>query len=93
MAANCSPTSLAVIKQQVLSDLDCGYFDGLARSYRSMAYMSTSADFREGIDSLLEKRPPTFPPLASDFDPAKVTGADIPGQDIIPMDYMGSPPR
>ena len=88
MAANCSPTSLALIKHQVLTDLDAGYADGMSRSYRAMAYMSVSADFREGIDSFLEKRAPTFPPLAAGFDAGKVTAAEMPAQDIVPMEYM-----
>jgi enoyl-CoA hydratase/carnithine racemase len=88
MAANCSPTSLALIKHQVLTDLDAGYLEGMSRSYRAMAYMSVSADFREGIDSFLEKRSPTFPPLASGFNAAKVTAAELPAQDIVPMEYM-----
>jgi enoyl-CoA hydratase/carnithine racemase len=88
MAANCSPTSLALIKHQVLTDADAGYFEAMSRSYRAMAFMSVSADFREGIDSFLEKRPPTFPPLAPDFSPAAVTGAELSATEIVPMDFM-----
>jgi enoyl-CoA hydratase/carnithine racemase len=88
IAANCSPTSLALIKHQVLTDADADYFDGMARSYRAMAYMSVSTDFREGIDSFLEKRSPAFPPLDASFDPAAVTGADLAATAIAPMEYM-----
>lgn len=88
IAANCSPTALALIKHQVLTDADAGYLDGLTRSYRAMAYMSVSADFREGIDSFLAKRPPAFPPLAPSFNASDVTAAEMPAQDIVPQNYM-----
>jgi enoyl-CoA hydratase/carnithine racemase len=88
MATNCSPTSLALIKHQVLADLEADYFDGMSRSYRAMAYMSVSVDFREGIDAFLQKRDPVFPPLKAGFDAATVTTAEMPAKDIVPMEYM-----
>jgi hypothetical protein len=50
-----------------------------------MAAMATGPDFREGIGSFLQKRPPTFPPLAGDLRPAAITDADIPALAIDPM--------
>lgn len=88
IAANCSPTSLAMIKHQVLTDLDVGYAEALGRAYRAMAFMADGKDFREGIDSFLDKRPPSFPPLPSGFAASTVTGAEMPAQDIVPMDFM-----
>jgi hypothetical protein len=39
-----------------------------------MGYAATAPDFREGIDSYLQKRQAEFPPLSADFDPRAVTG-------------------
>jgi enoyl-CoA hydratase/carnithine racemase len=88
IAANCSPTSLAMIKHQVLTDLDAGYAEGLGRAYRAMSFASVGSDFREGIDSFLAKRAPAFPPLQPGFDAGKITDAEMPAQDIVPQDYM-----
>jgi enoyl-CoA hydratase/carnithine racemase len=87
VATNCSPTSLAFLKHQVLTDLDASYDEGLARSYRAMAFCAAGSDFREGIDSFLAGRPPMFPPLRSGFSVADVTGAEIPALDIDPKDF------
>jgi len=54
-----------------------------------MAIATTSADFREGIDSFLQKRPPVFPPLAYGLDPAAVTGAELPELGIVPGEVLG----
>jgi enoyl-CoA hydratase/carnithine racemase len=78
LAANCSPTSMALIKHQVLTDLDARYDEALDRAYRAMAATAEGPDFREGIDSFLQKRPPRFPPLAGDMRPAAITGAELP---------------
>jgi enoyl-CoA hydratase/carnithine racemase len=78
IAANCAPTSLALIKHQTLTDLDVDFEGAIHKAYRTMAYTATSNDFREGVDSYVEKRPPAFPPLPDDFDPAAITGADMP---------------
>jgi hypothetical protein len=43
-----------------------------------MAATAEGPDFREGIDSFLQKRPPRFPPLAGDMRPAAITGAELP---------------
>jgi enoyl-CoA hydratase/carnithine racemase len=85
LAASCSPTSMALIKHQVLTDLDATYDEAMRRAYRAMAVMATGPDFREGIDSFMEKRPPRFPPLADDLRPAAITGAEIPALGIDPM--------
>jgi enoyl-CoA hydratase/carnithine racemase len=75
IAANCSPTSMAVIKHQLHADLQQGFPTALEQTYRAMAHMATTADFREGVDSYLHKRAPHFPPLADDLDPRRITGA------------------
>ena len=74
IAANCSPTSLALIRSQLHDDLQSDFGSSLSRTYRAMGYAAAGSDFREGIDSYLEKRPAQFPPLPADFDPRAVTG-------------------
>jgi enoyl-CoA hydratase/carnithine racemase len=82
IAASCSPASLALIKHQTLTDLDVGFERAMHKAYRTMSYTSTSTDFREGVDSYVQKRPPAFPPLPDDFDAAVITGADMPAAHI-----------
>lgn len=63
MAAHCSPSSLAVIKQQVYSDLMREAVDASSRSETLMHESLRRPDVIEGITSFFEKRPPHFPPL------------------------------
>jgi enoyl-CoA hydratase/carnithine racemase len=85
LAANCSPTSMAIIKHQVLTAIDASYEEGMRGAYRAMAALATGPDFREGMDSFLQKRPPKFPPLRAGLRPAEVTGTRMPVLDIDPM--------
>jgi enoyl-CoA hydratase/carnithine racemase len=85
LAANCSPASMALIKHQVLTDLDASYEQALRRGYRAMAALAVGPDFREGIDSFIAKRPPMFPPLSADLRPADITGAPMPALAVDPM--------
>ncbi|MCW2529482.1 MAG: putative enoyl-CoA hydratase/isomerase [Pseudonocardiales bacterium] len=80
MARNCSPLSMALIRAQLQSDLQTDFSTALGGTYRAMSYAVTKPDFREGIDSYMQKRPPSFAPLAVDFDPRAVIGA--PGDEI-----------
>jgi enoyl-CoA hydratase/carnithine racemase len=89
IAANCSPLSLAFIRHQLHVDQQAGLEATLRRAYAAMAIATTSADFREGIDSFLQKRPPVFPPLAYGLDPAAVTGAELPELGIVPGEVLG----
>jgi enoyl-CoA hydratase/carnithine racemase len=86
LAASCSPASMAIIKHQVLTDLDAGYEQAMRRAYRAMAVLAEGPDFREGIDSFIQRRPPKFPPLPAGLDPVAITGTDIPALTIDPMD-------
>ncbi|HEX2212268.1 MAG TPA: enoyl-CoA hydratase [Mycobacterium sp.] len=66
IAANCSPSSLAVIKQQVYADTMRDVFDASDHAEKLMHESMTRTDFIEGITSFFEKRPPNFPPLKED---------------------------
>ncbi len=79
LARNCSPAAMAVIRHQVLADLDASFEDACRRSYAVMEVLNSGADFREGVDSFVQKRPPAFRPLADDLDPEKITGVLVPG--------------
>jgi enoyl-CoA hydratase/carnithine racemase len=63
IAANCAPSSLAVIKQQVYSDTMRDVFEASDRAEKLMHESMQRPDFIEGITSFFEKRPPNFPPL------------------------------
>jgi hypothetical protein len=60
----------------VHDDLQSDFGSALRQAYRAMGHAATAPDFREGVDSYLQNRPPVFPPLAPGFDPRAVTGGD-----------------
>ena len=66
IAANCAPSSLAVIKQQVYADTMRDVFEASDRAEKLMHESMQRPDFIEGITSFFEKRPPNFPPLKED---------------------------
>lgn len=66
IAANCAPSSLAVIKQQVYADTMRDVFDASDHAEKLMHESMTRPDFLEGITSFFEKRPPNFPPLKTE---------------------------
>jgi enoyl-CoA hydratase/carnithine racemase len=61
IAANCAPTSLAVIKQQVYADTMRDVFEASAVAEKLMGESMLRPDFIEGITSFFEKRAPNFP--------------------------------
>ena len=63
IAANCAPSSLAVIKQQVYADTMRDVFEASDHAEKLMHESMTRPDFIEGITSFFQKRPPHFPPL------------------------------
>jgi enoyl-CoA hydratase/carnithine racemase len=64
IAANCAPSSLAVIKHQVYADTMRDVFEASAVAEKLMHESMLRPDFIEGITSFFEKRPPNFPPLS-----------------------------
>jgi len=63
LAVNVSPTSMAVMKRQVYTHPSMSVDDALAESNRLMAESLRRPDFKEGVASFVEKRPPDFAPL------------------------------
>jgi len=61
IAANCAPSSLAVIKQQVYADTMRNVSDASDDAEKLMHESMQRPDFIEGITSFFEKRQPNFP--------------------------------
>lgn len=60
LAERCSPASLAVMKQQVYEQLHAGLAAAEADARRRMLESFGRPDFAEGVQSFLERRPPSF---------------------------------
>jgi enoyl-CoA hydratase/carnithine racemase len=63
LAAKSSPTSIKLMKQQVYRDLMSSLGPAMKEANRMMLESLGREDFREGVTSYLEKRPPRFPRL------------------------------
>jgi len=61
VAAHCSPTSLRIMKRQVWQHLTESLGHAEKEAIRLMIESFDRPDFREGVMSFLEKRPPSFP--------------------------------
>lgn len=64
LASSCSPTSMALMKQQVYGDYDKTLHESLAEANRLMLESFTRPDFGEGVSSFLERRQPRFEPVS-----------------------------
>jgi enoyl-CoA hydratase/carnithine racemase len=60
LAANCSPTSMAIMKRQVYQQLTASLGPAEKEAIQLMLESFGRPDFREGVMSFLEKRPPKF---------------------------------
>ena len=61
LAAKCSPASMAVMKRQVYEQLHSGLGPAEREARRLMLASFGRPDFKEGVRSFVEKRPPQFP--------------------------------
>ena len=66
LATHVSPTSLRVMKAQVYRHLHVGLGDALRESNSWMDESLKREDFREGVHSFLERRPPNFRRVSAD---------------------------
>jgi len=63
LAVNASPTSISVMKSQVYRDQLRGVVEANDDAVALMVESLKRTDFKEGVASFLEKRPPNFAPL------------------------------
>jgi enoyl-CoA hydratase/carnithine racemase len=64
LASESSPSSMATIKRQVYADCERGLDDALEEANRLMVASFSGHDFAEGVQSFLERRAPSFAPVA-----------------------------
>lgn len=63
LAATTSPTSLMVMKQQVYKHLNAALGEAMRETNTLMDESLAREDFKEGVRSFIEKRPPKFKPV------------------------------
>jgi enoyl-CoA hydratase/carnithine racemase len=63
LATFSSPTSMGVIKRQLLADLERGLSESYADAVGLMMASLEAPDLSEGVASFVERREPRFPPL------------------------------
>jgi enoyl-CoA hydratase/carnithine racemase len=66
LARTSSPTSMAIMKRQVYEQLHRGLGEAEYDSQRLIIESFGRGDFKEGVSSFVEKRPPDFPRLPLD---------------------------
>jgi enoyl-CoA hydratase/carnithine racemase len=63
LALNVSPSSMAVMKRQVYNDYGKDVASASKEALRLMGESFSRPDFKEGVQSFLQKRSPEFPPV------------------------------
>lgn len=68
LATGSSPRAMAAIRRQVWGDLSRGYTEANALWFEAMLRLNSpdNPDFAEGVNAMVEKRPPLFAPLPPD---------------------------
>jgi enoyl-CoA hydratase/carnithine racemase len=61
LATAVAPTSITATKRQIYADLNRDVGSALTEAAALLGSMTATADYREGVAALREKRPPTFP--------------------------------
>jgi len=67
LAMNVSPSSMAVMKRQVYADYGNDVSRSTTEALRLMQESFTRPDFKEGVQSFLQKRQAEFPPVNPDL--------------------------
>ena len=60
LATRCSPYAMSLIKQQLRDDQERGFVDGRDAARALLATAKQAPDYREGVRSFIERRPPRF---------------------------------
>ena len=69
LASRSAPVSIQVIKRQVCKHLSVGLGEAAKESLQLMAESLGRPDFREGVVSYVEKRPPKFARVTAPYEP------------------------
>lgn len=75
LAATSSPTSMAFMKRQVYQQMHTGLLAAEREAYQLMLGTFGRPDFREGVQSYLERRPPRFERLPHGAPPPEAGSA------------------
>jgi enoyl-CoA hydratase/carnithine racemase len=67
LATNCSPTSMAVMKQQIDRAWNMNFNEAITEAHRLMGITTRRPDFTEGVTSFVQKRTPDFGELQRDL--------------------------
>ena len=75
LAATSSPASMAIMKRQVYQQMHAGLLAAEREARQLMMDSFSRPDFREGVSSFLERRPPQFERLARRAEPSQLDPA------------------